>query len=264
MTPRPPSAPEEEPPLLRRSPTGEPTVDLVEVSAFTVPTDGAESDGTLEWSDTTAVVVELDAGGHRAIGYTYTDKAALPLVADTLSPVLLGRSPFDTEGARAVMVRACRNLGWPGLASMAISACDAALWDLKGRLLDRPLVDLLGGPVRDEVPVYGSGGFCSYSLQRLREHMAGWVELGMRRVKMKVGRDPGQDVARVAAARQAVGARVALMVDANGAYERKQALEKAAHMALAAAIRRAREPQRLRHAQHVTAPPASALEQRRA
>ncbi len=226
MVTRPPGRLEEEGPVSR-----DPIIDAVEVSAFTVPTDGPESDGTLEWSETTAVVVELQAGDRRAIGYTYTDKAAVPLIADKLSSVLLGRTPFDTAGARAAMVRECRNLGWPGLASMAISACDVALWDLKGKLLGRALVDLLGGPVRDEVPVYGSGGFCSYSPERLREQLGGWAEQGMTRVKMKVGREPGRDFARVATARQAVGPRVGLMVDANGAYERKQALEKAAAFA---------------------------------
>ena len=61
------------------------------------------------------------------------------------------------------MTRAVRNLGRPGVAAMAISAVDVALWDLKARLLELPLARLLGA-VHDAVPVYGSGGFTSYSL----------------------------------------------------------------------------------------------------
>jgi L-alanine-DL-glutamate epimerase-like enolase superfamily enzyme len=87
---------------------------------------------------------------------------------------------------------------------MSIAAVDAALWDLKSRLLDLPLVTLLGD-VRDRVPVYGSGGFTSYSVAQLQKQLGGWVEMGIPRVKMKVGRSPVADVDRVRAARQAIG-----------------------------------------------------------
>jgi L-alanine-DL-glutamate epimerase-like enolase superfamily enzyme len=121
------------------------------------------------------------------------------------------------------MVRAIRNLGRPGIASMAIAAVDTALWDLKARVLDLPLVDVLGA-VRPSVPVYGSGGFTSYPVPRLEAQLRGWVDAGISRVKMKIGREPGQDRARVHAARQAIGEAAELFVDANGAYTRKQAL----------------------------------------
>jgi L-alanine-DL-glutamate epimerase-like enolase superfamily enzyme len=75
------------------------------------------------------------------------------------------------------------------------------------------------------VPIYGSGGFCSYSDARLREQLGGWAADGLPRVKMKVGREPGRDRERVRAAREAVGDDVELYVDANGAYTRQQALE---------------------------------------
>jgi L-alanine-DL-glutamate epimerase-like enolase superfamily enzyme len=105
---------------------------------------------------------------------------------------------------------------------MAIAAVDNALWDLKARLLDIPLVSLLGA-ARDEIAIYGSGGFTSYTDGQLRDQLGGWVAEGIRMVKMKVGREPARDVARVLAARDAIGD-AELFVDANGAYARKQAL----------------------------------------
>jgi hypothetical protein len=79
-------------------------------------------------------------------------------------------------------------IAWDSTAWVAISAVDTALWDLKARLRDVPLVVLLGS-VRDAVPVYG-GGFTSYSNQRLQKQLAGWVEQGIGRVKMKIGTHP--------------------------------------------------------------------------
>jgi L-alanine-DL-glutamate epimerase-like enolase superfamily enzyme len=73
--------------------------------------------------------------------------------------------------------------------------------------------------------VYGSGGFTSYTDQRLQQQLSGWAEQGIRAVKMKVGTHPHQDLDRVKAARMAIGQDVALYVDANGAFHPKQALE---------------------------------------
>jgi L-alanine-DL-glutamate epimerase-like enolase superfamily enzyme len=113
---------------------------------------------------------------------------------------------------------------------MAISAVDCALWDLKARLLDVPLVTLLG-QVRTGAPIYGSGGFTSYSDQQLSSQLSGWVDQGIRSVKIKIGRDTSRDVERVQVAREAIGADTELFVDANGAYSRKQALAQAERFA---------------------------------
>jgi L-alanine-DL-glutamate epimerase-like enolase superfamily enzyme len=193
------------------------------VSVYTVPTDGPESDGTLEWTSTTIVVVELTAGGASGLGYTYAHKATATLVSDMLLPIVCGQDAMDVAGSWTAMVRAIRNQGRPGIASMAIAAVDGALWDLKARLLKLPLVTLLGR-VRDGVPVYGSGGFTSYTVEALQRQLAGWVERGISRVKMKVGRNPDDDDQRVRKAREAIGREAELLVDANGAYSRKQAL----------------------------------------
>ena len=193
------------------------------VSVYTVPTDAPESDGTLDWTSTTIVIVEVRAGDACGLGYTYGHKAVATLVSEMLFPVVRGRDAMNVGGSWVAMTRAIRNQGRPGIVSMAIAAVDAALWDLKARLLDIPLVTLLGS-AHDAVPVYGSGGFTSYSIDRLQRQLADWVERGISRVKMKVGRRPEDDNERVRMAREAIGPAAALFVDANGAYSRKQAL----------------------------------------
>lgn len=197
-------------------------IEAVTASAFTVPTDAPEADGTFSWSATTLVVAELQGGGRRGIGYTYGEAALACFIERTLTPVVVGRDALSIPAIWAEMVRAIRNLGRPGLCSMAIAAVDAALWDLKGHLLDRPVVALLGA-ARPEVPIYGSGGFTTYTMDRLREQLGGWAADGVRWVKMKIGSDPAADLDRVRAARDAIGT-AELYVDANGAYGRKQAL----------------------------------------
>ncbi|HEX5469280.1 MAG TPA: enolase C-terminal domain-like protein [Gaiellaceae bacterium] len=200
-----------------------PSVEQLAVSAYTIPTDEPESDGTLEWDSTTIVVVEIEAAGERGLGYTYGPHAVGALVSDLLADVVRDRDAFDVRGTWRALQQALRNAGRPGIGSMAFAAVDVALWDLKARLLGLPLVRLLDA-AHEGVPVYGSGGFTSYSNERLGEQLGGWVEAGIPRVKMKVGRDPDADPARLDAARRAIGDDQELFVDANGAYGRKEGL----------------------------------------
>ncbi len=210
---------------------GDAPIERIDVSVYRIPTEKQpESDGTLTWDHTTAVVVEAVAGGLTGLGYTYADAATGLVIRETLAPRLLGMDATAIPAAWQTMVGAVRNLGSRGIAAMAISAVDAALWDLDARLLGLPLSRLLG-QARERVPVYGSGGFTSYTLDELRDQLGRWSGEGMRMVKMKVGRDPDADVARVAAAREAIATDVELFVDANGAYRRKQALAKAEEFA---------------------------------
>ncbi len=204
----------------------EAAVERIDVSAYKIPTDAPEADGTYAWDSTTLVLVEAASGETHGLGYTYADTATAQLIKDLLAHVVQGRSAMDVPGCWGAMVHAIRNLGRPGIASMAISAVDVALWDLKARLLDVSLVTLLGA-VRDAVPVYGSGGFTSYSIDKLQAQLGGWVAQGIPRVKMKIGTHPADDLGRVRAAREAIGPDAALYVDANGAYSRKQALAQA-------------------------------------
>ena len=199
------------------------SIENVQVSAFRIPTDEPEGDGTLAWDSTTLVVVEVEAGGKRGLGWGYADTATARLVADRLADVVRGRDAFAVPATWAEMVRSIRNLGRPGIASMAIACVDVALWDLEARLLGLPLFVLLG-TVRDAVPLYGSGGFTTLDEVRLAEQLGDWAAAGFGAVKMKVGTQPERDLDRVRHARVAIGRDVELFVDANGAYERKQAL----------------------------------------
>jgi L-alanine-DL-glutamate epimerase-like enolase superfamily enzyme len=213
----------------------------LEVAAYTIPTDAPEADGTLAWEQTTIVVVHAFAGDTWGLGYSYADVSTAALVESKLAGVVRGEDAMSPPAAWSKMVDAIRNLGRPGIASMAIAAVDTALWDLKARLLGLPLCRLLGA-VHDRVPVYGSGGFTSYSPRRLTEQLEHWAKLGIPRVKMKVGSEPALDSSRVVAAREAIGPNIELFVDANGAYTRKQALQIATRFAEDAQVTWFEEP----------------------
>jgi len=202
-------------------------VERLTAQAFTVPTDGPdgkESDGTLEWDSTTIVVVEAEAGDRTGLGYTYGHEAIAALVQGKLADEVEGRDALAVREAWEAMAVALRNAGRPGAGFMALSAVDVALWDLKARLLDLPLVDALDR-AHDAVSVYGSGGFTNYPFARLADQLGGWVEQGISRVKLKTSRHPEEDPARLDAVRGAIGDEAELFADANGALSRKEALE---------------------------------------
>ncbi len=198
----------------------------LDAAAYKIPTDKPEADGSMHWTSTTLIVAEVQAAGHSGMGYTYSDASNVALIRGALAEATQGGDAFDIGAAWIAMQRRVRNLGREGLAATAISAVDAALWDLKAKLLGLPLASLLGR-FRTEVPIYGSGGFTTYTDAELREQLAGWVERdGCRWVKMKIGTHPHRDPERVRVAKQAIGART-LFVDANGALPEKQALAQA-------------------------------------
>ncbi|MFL5899185.1 MAG: enolase C-terminal domain-like protein [Solirubrobacterales bacterium] len=198
----------------------------VRVRAYTVPTDEPESDGTLEWEATTIVVVELEAEGERGLGYSYGDRSVAAFLDSMLRTCLYGTDAMRPAATWQAMRQTIRNAGQQGVGAMAISAADVALWDLKARLLGLPLADALPR-FHDAAPVYGSGGFTSYSEERLREQLEGWQEARLPRVKIKVGREPGRDPRRLALCREVLGDEVELMVDANGAFTPSEALSRA-------------------------------------
>ena len=199
------------------------TISEVTVRCFEIPTDRPESDGTLKWTHTGVITVQLKAGDTTGFGLTYAGFSTARLIQDKFVSLLHGQDPMAIPELHAKIGQSIRNIGRDGVAATAISAVDVALWDLKGKLLGSSLANLLGA-ARDRMPIYGSGGFTSYSTEELQEQLGGWAAAGIRWVKMKVGREPDRDPERVRAARSAIGAGTGLFVDANGAYDVRQAV----------------------------------------
>jgi len=211
------------------------TIERLDVSIYRIPTKTPEADGTISWDSTTMVLVEAVAdSGHRGIGFIYASAAAAMVIRDQLAPIAVGRSVDEVRSVWGAMLATVRNVGRPGIAATAISAVDIALWDLKARVAGQALYIHLGA-CREEVPIYGSGGFTTYSEHQLAEQLAGWVDSGISQVKMKIGKGwgtkPEEDIARIRIARQAIGPGAELFVDANGAYTAKQAIDLAQRFA---------------------------------
>jgi L-alanine-DL-glutamate epimerase-like enolase superfamily enzyme len=197
-------------------------------TAYTIPTDAPEADGTLSWDSTTLIVVQAHCDGVAGTGWTYGSPVCASLIKSLLADQVIGHNALDIAGASDAMVKAVRNVGRQGVGGQALSAVDVALWDLKARLLQLPLHRLIGA-VRDAVAVYGSGGFTCYNEQQLRDQLVGWTEtLQIPRVKIKIGESWGtcldRDLARMRQTRETIGDGVELFVDANGGYSRKEAI----------------------------------------
>jgi L-alanine-DL-glutamate epimerase-like enolase superfamily enzyme len=93
-------------------------IDEISVSAYTVPTDAPESNGTLAGTETTMVLVEACAGDEVGLGYSYADVSTALLIRETLVRLVIGLDPMDTPSAWQSMVRHVRNLGRTGIAAM--------------------------------------------------------------------------------------------------------------------------------------------------
>jgi L-alanine-DL-glutamate epimerase-like enolase superfamily enzyme len=210
-------------------------VTAVATAVYVIPTDEPEADGTLTWDKTTMVLVTARAGGEQGLGWSYASAAAQTVITEMLADVVTGRDAFDVAGMAETMARQVRNIGRPGVAATAISAVDIALWDLKARLLGQPLAGLLG-MARQDVPVYGSGGFTSYDDTRTRQQLSEWVDKErIPRVKIKIGESWGgnerRDLTRAELAREVIGPDAELYVDANGGYSTGQAVRVAGELA---------------------------------
>jgi len=207
------------------------SISKVDVSAYSIPTDAPEGDGTFKWDSTTLVLCEVRVADETGIGYTYGNKATAMVAEELGQKCLKERSALDIPAIHESMIEQARNDGSRGIASMAISALDIALWDLKAKLLECPIAGLLG-QVSPSVAAYGSGGFTTYSDQQLAKQLSGWVADGIQSVKMKIGAQPEADLERVRAARESIGPDTALFVDANGAYSTRQANSFARHFGI--------------------------------
>jgi L-alanine-DL-glutamate epimerase-like enolase superfamily enzyme len=198
--------------------------------------------GRIDAFDTTLVRVETDDGtvgwgeAKAAVGSAGGCATVVACVNGELAPALVGRDARRTNelaellyngpraGYAAARGRAFPILGRRGLTVSAISGVDMALWDLRGRALGLPVVELWGGACRADMPLYASGGWGDVS--SVGAELAGYVDRGFGAVKMRVGVIDGRvdvSVARVAAARAALGDELELMVDAHGTFSVSEA-----------------------------------------
>ena len=160
-----------------------------------------------------------DSDGAEGVGYTYTTgaggAAVHALIDQGLRPVVMGAEADDIEALWTRMWWKLHYGGRGGSVSLAVSACDIALWDLKARRLGVPLWRLLGG-FDPSVPCYAGGIDLEFTLEALLHQTDGNLEKGFRAIKMKVGRPRlSEDKARVQAMRAHLGDDFPLMADAN-------------------------------------------------
>jgi L-alanine-DL-glutamate epimerase-like enolase superfamily enzyme len=191
--------------------------------------------GRIKSFDSVLVTVVTDTGlrgigeAKAGVGSAAHCAALVTLVREEMRPQLLGEDPRDVQrlwtklynGSRAAHAersgRSMPILGRRGLHMCALSGVDLALWDVLGKALGAPVLELVGGPCRERITAYASGGWGD--VERIGAELTGYVELGFRAVKMRIGAMDGsveRSLARVRAARRAIGPDVALMVDAHG------------------------------------------------
>jgi L-alanine-DL-glutamate epimerase-like enolase superfamily enzyme len=172
-----------------------------------------------------------DTDGAEGMGYTYTvgraGAAVHVLIARDLQPLLLGQDADRIEALWQRMWWGLHYGGRGGSVSLAISAVDIALWDLKARRLGQPLWRLLGG-YDPAVPCYAGGIDLDFPLDQLLRQTDDNLAKGFRAIKMKVGRARlSEDVERVRAMRAHLGADFPLMADANMRWSVDQAIRAA-------------------------------------
>ena len=198
----------------------------VQARTVSIPLDHVTSFSTRKVAARDYVLLSVrTADGHEGQGFCYGGSRAGVLVAhavrELFQPMLLGQSALRTEGLWQEMYQDSLLHGRAGSVMRALSIIDNALWDRNARAAGLPLAQYLGASAVDSVPAYASGGYYldGKTPAKLGEELAGYVALGFKAVKMKVGRfDPKQEEARIAAARDAIGDDILLMLDANNAW----------------------------------------------
>ncbi|MEM0946209.1 MAG: mandelate racemase/muconate lactonizing enzyme family protein [Pseudomonadota bacterium] len=206
-------------------PIAEVSVDLFHVPLDRVLIDAMHGDHTL-FELVTATVTRAD--GVSGTGYTYTGGkggyAIAAMIEKDLAPFLIGQDPSRVETLHDAMQTHVHYVARGGIASFAISAIDIALWDMRGQILDQPLVKMAGG-ASDRCRAYCGGIDLGFDLPELLDSVRSYLAAGYNGVKIKVGRPTlEEDVERVAAVRDLIGPDVAFMVDANYSMDEAQAI----------------------------------------
>ena len=149
-------------------------------------------------------------------------------VVASYRPWLIGQNPLETEKLWAICYNALRDQGQRGLTVTALSGIDIALWDIKGKVLGQPISVLLGGRFRDQVQTYATGCFKRDGTDRVTDNaqeMAAHAANGFDAMKVKIGFDVTEDLAVIAAVREAIGPDRKLMIDANHGYTVTEAVQ---------------------------------------
>jgi L-alanine-DL-glutamate epimerase-like enolase superfamily enzyme len=203
-----------------------PIIESVSVAVCEVPLDRVTSFSTRTVSSRHYGLVKVRSrDGHEGIGFCYVGSRAGGILKSAvellLGPLLIGQESLRTEGLWQTLYQEALLQGRAGTVMRGVSILDTALWDLNARSAGLPLHDYLGSNERESVPAYASGGYYleGKSPADLGKELAGYVTQGFRAVKMKTGRlSPSEEEARIAAARDAIGPDVLLMLDANNAW----------------------------------------------
>ncbi|MCZ6873715.1 MAG: mandelate racemase/muconate lactonizing enzyme family protein [bacterium] len=184
-------------------------------------------------TDETREFVTLELGtddGVAGIGITFFGgplTGALREAVDALGALVIGENPLRVEAIVAKLRQAASGAGPSGIFTLALSAIDMALWDIKGKVLDQPLCTLLGG-YRDRAPTYASGALMRpHPVDYLSEAGPRLVEMGFKQMKMQLGAEPtvGREVERVRVMRNGIGDDIDLMCDINQLWDVNQAIE---------------------------------------
>ena len=179
------------------------------------------------YSRRTICLVKIAADdGTYGWGEGYGPATVVKAGIDWLKPLVIGRDPLATSAIWQTMYLRTLDYARSGVLTASLSAIDVALWDLKGKLLGQPVHFLLGGKRRDTVRVYATGMYFTEGgdlAAKLAQEAEGYAAQGFRAMKMKVGHSLAQDVKNVGAVRAAIGPDLALMIDANHAYNWSEA-----------------------------------------
>jgi L-alanine-DL-glutamate epimerase-like enolase superfamily enzyme len=177
----------------------------------------------IEWILVDVVTDTGLTGSAHMLNFDYAPELLKGIVDTELKEQVVGQNPLLIEKVREVGLRQTEYIGHCGVAAWGVAAIDIALWDILGKHLHCPVAFLLGA-YRDSVPIYGSGGWLSYSMDQLLEEVTSYARRGFKGVKMTVGSgNMKQDVQRVKAVRKAIGGDLMLMVDANQGWNTHQA-----------------------------------------
>ena len=181
------------------------------------------------------VTLELDTDeGIQGIGLTFAPgtsaapmSATLRAAVDGLCELVIGRDPMAVEAISENIRRSAGGSGPGGIFTLALSAIDTALWDIKGKALDQSVCSLLGG-FRDRVPTYASGALVrEMNLEYLAEAGPRLVNMGFKQMKTQMGAEstPAKEVDRIRVLRDGIGPDIDLMCDINQLWNVNQAID---------------------------------------